>query len=403
MNKNSVLISGAGIGGPTLAYWLSKGGFRPTLVEHASELRTGGYVIDFWGLGYDVAERMGLAAEIERRGYHVQEMRVVDDEGRRIAGFGTKVFGELTGGRYVTVARSELSRLLFEKSAGASEVMFGDEVAAIDNRTNGVDVTLRHRGRRRFDLVIGADGLHSKVRRLAFGPETWSETQLGYTVAAFEVRGYRPRDEDRYVIYNQPGRMVGRFALHDDRTLFLFVFESGACAPPAELTLATQKAILRTTYAEGQWECPRILDELDRVHDLYFDRVSQIKMNSWSRGRICLIGDAAFCVSLAAGQGSALAMTAAYVLAGELTRAGGAYEQAYTAYERLLRSYIESKQRGAVRFSAAFAPKTQAGLFLRNQVIKAAAIPGLARLTFGADIIDRLRLPEYRWASAAAS
>ena len=234
----------------------------------------------------------------------MQEMRVVDHYGRRIAGFGTKVFQELTGGRYVTVARSDLSRLLFEKSEGTAEVVFGDKVVAIDERPTRVDVRFRHSGQRQFDLVIGADGLRSTVRRLAFEPRSWSEKQLGYNVAAFEVRGYRPRDEDRYVMYNQPGRMVGRFALHDDRTLFLFVFEAGASDPPAHLALPAQKAILREAYAEGQWECRQILDELDRAPDLYFDRVSQIKMASWSRGRIGLIGDAAFCVSLAAGQGS---------------------------------------------------------------------------------------------------
>src|SRR5689334_22600934 len=132
MSDKTVLISGIGIAGPTLAYWLSRGGFRPTLIEHAPKLRTGGYVIDVWGLGYDIAERMGLAPEIESRGYHVQEMRIVDDRGRRIAGFGIKVFREVAGGRFVTVARSELSRLLFEKSMATTEVVFGDELVAID-------------------------------------------------------------------------------------------------------------------------------------------------------------------------------------------------------------------------------------------------------------------------------
>ena len=402
MNK-SVLISGIGIGGPTLAYWLARAGFRPTLVEQAPELRTDGYVIDFWGLGYDIAERMGLVGEIERAGYHAQEMYVVNDHGRRLAGFGTKVFKELTGGRYVTVARSELSRLLFEKSAGSAEVIFGDELLAIDDRTTGVDVKLRRGGRRQFDLVIGADGLHSMVRQLGFDPRSWSEKQLGYTVAAFDVAGYRPRDEARYVMYNQPGRMVGRFALNGDRTLFLFVFESDTSDPPTQPAPSVQKAILREKYAKGQWECRRILDELDVTRNLYFDRVSQVKMAAWSRGRICLVGDAAFCVSLAAGQGAALAMTAAYILAGELAATDGQHGEAFARYERLLRTYVASKQRGAERFSAALAPRTRMGLFVRNQVIKAAAIPGLARLTFGADIIDRLQLPEYRWAAAAVN
>lgn len=167
MSNKNVLISGVGIGGPTLAYWLARAGFKPTLVERAPDLRKGGYVIDFWGLGYDIAERMGIAGEIERQGYHVQEMRVVDDRGRCVAGFGTKVFRELTGGRYVTVARSELSRLLFEKSIGKAEVMFGDEIVAISQRATLVDVTFKHGGQRQFDLVIGADGAATARMRTA--------------------------------------------------------------------------------------------------------------------------------------------------------------------------------------------------------------------------------------------
>ena len=397
MKDRSILISGAGIAGPTLAYWLKAGGFRPTVVEHAPALRAGGYVIDFWGLGYDIAERMSVAGDVERNGYHVREMRVVDDLGDRVAGFGTRVFGDLTGGRYVTLARSDLSRLLFEKIRGTTEVIFGDEVVGIEQCSDHVQVRFRREGQRRFDLVIGADGLHSNIRRLVFGPQSRFEKQLGYVVAAFEAHGYRPRDELVYVMYNEPGRMLGRFALHGDRTLFLFIFAADIALQPAQLALSAQKAILRERYGHGKWECPRILGELDRTQELYFDRISQIRMEAWSRGRVGLVGDAAFCVSLAAGQGSALAMTAAYVLAGELAKAQGRHDEAFARYEGFLRAYMNTKQRGAERFAAAFAPKTRRGLFLRNLVIKLAAILRMARLTFGGDIIDTLRLPDYRW------
>lgn len=401
MNAKTVLISGIGIGGPTLAFWLKAAGFEPTLVEHAPALRAGGFVIDFWGLGYDLAERMGLADSIERVGYHMRELRIVDARGKRVAGFGTKVFRELTGGRFVTLGRSDLSRLLFEKIRGTTEVIFGDEIVGLQEQADCVQVQLKNAGERSFDLVIGADGLHSSVRKLAFGSEDRFERQLGYVVAAFEVRGYRPRDEDVYVIYSEPGRMLGRFALHDDRTLFLFVFAADVDPSPMRLDQPAQKTMLRDRFGDGKWECVRILGELDRTQDLYFDRVSQIKMETWSRSRVALVGDAAFCVSLMAGQGSALAMTAAYVLAGELAEAAGRYEEAFGSYEMRLRSYISSKQKGAERFSAAFAPKTTWGLLLRNQVIKACAVPGLARLAFGRDIIDTLQLPDYRWPDLA--
>lgn len=401
MGAKTVLISGLGIAGPTLAFWLKAAGFEPTLIEYAPKLRTGGYVIDFWGLGYDIAERIGLTRDVERIGYHMRELRIVDDRGRRVTGFGTKVFRDLTGGRFVTLGRSDLSRLLFEKIKDTTEVIFDNEIVDLQESAGGVQVQFEHSGERRFDLVIGADGLHSNVRRLAFGTQAEFEKRLGYLVAAFEVRGYRPRNENVYVIYSEPGRMLGRFALHEDRTLFLFVFAADVDLLPATLDLPAQKAMLKEWFGDDKWECPGILGELDRTEDLYLDRVSQIKMKSWSKGRVALVGDAAFCVSLLAGQGSALAMTAAYVLAGELAKAGGSHQEAFGKYEGFLRAYIESKQLGAGRFAAAFAPKSRWGLLLRNQVIKAFAVPGLARLAFGRGIIDTLQLPEYGWPALA--
>lgn len=401
MTRQTVLISGAGIAGPTLAFWLERAGFAPTLIERAPALRAGGYVIDFWGLGYDIADRMGLLREIDRVGYHMRELRIVDAHGGRLSGFGTRVFDELTGGRYVTLARSDLSRLLYEKIADSTEVVFGDEVAGLQDDADGVRVRLRQGGERRFDLVIGADGLHSEVRRLAFGPQQQFEKRLGYAVAAFEVAGYRPRDEDTYLMYGQPGRMLGRFTLHEDRTLFLFVFAVDGEALPA--TVEQQKQLLRARYDDRGWELPRILDALDRAGEIYFDRVSQIRMPRWSQGRVALAGDAAFCVSLVAGQGAALAMVSAYVLAGELASAGGSHAAAFGRYEAVLRTFIERKQRGAERFAAAFAPRTRWGLRFRNEVIRALAIPGLARLVLRGDIIDTLRLPDYRWPGAGTA
>ena len=397
MRRKTVLISGAGIAGPTLAYWLKEGGLEPTLIERAPVLRTSGYVIDFWGLGYDIAERMGLTSEINDVGYHMRQLKIVNDRGKRVSGFGADVFRELTGGRYVTLGRSDLSRLLFEKVKGTTEVIFGNEIVGLRQSADSVQVELERGGERRFDLVIGADGLHSDVRKLAFGPQHRFEKHLGYFVAAFEARGYRPRNEDVYVMYSQPGRMIGRFTLHDDRMLFLFVFAADSGFLPA--TLDQQKAMLREEYRDAKWECPRILAELDGSDDLYFDRVSQIRMGGWSRGRVALVGDAAFCVSLLAGQGSALAMISAYVLAGELVNAGERHEVAFAKYEAFLRAFIDMKQHGAERFAAAFAPRTRWGLWFRNQVMMAFSIPGLARLSAGREIVDTLQLPDYHWFS----
>jgi 2-polyprenyl-6-methoxyphenol hydroxylase-like FAD-dependent oxidoreductase len=286
---------------------------------------------------------------------------------------------------------------LFERSNGQVESIFGDSIVSLEDQADCVRVQFEHGGERRFDLVIGADGLHSRTRTLVFGPQSRFEKHLGYAVAALEAHGYRPRDEDVYLMYGRPGRMLGRFTLRDNRTLFLFVFAAGREELPA--TLDAQKALLRELYRRDGWECCEILDELEPAEALYFDSVSQIRMQHWSRGRIALVGDAAFCVSLLAGQGSALAMISSYVLAGELAAARDRHELAFGRYETLLRSYIAGKQRAAERFAGAFAPKTQFGLSFRNLVIKAFAFPGLARLVIGSDIADSLQLPAYSWPS----
>ena len=388
-----VLISGAGIAGPTLAFWLKKYGIAPTLVEAAPALRTSGYVIDFWGLGYDIAEKMGLLSDITRLGYRTQELRIVDDSGRRLSGFGGELFRELTGGRYITLGRSDLSKLIYDRISGSCKIIFGDSIAGLREAGAEVHVQFEHGGERRFDLVIGADGLHSRVRKLVFGPQDRYEKDLGYRVAAFETAGYRPRNELVYLVHSAPGRQVGRFALHDDRTLFLFIFASRG--EPEPNGIAAQKAILRKVFEGDGWELPQILRALDTCDDFYFDRVSQIGMAAWSRGRIALVGDAAFCVSLLAGQGSALAMTAAYVLAGELATSQGRPRDAFDRYEERLRPFILTKQRAAERFARAFVPRTRLGILFRNQVIKTFRVPPIARIAIGRDIRDQLELPRY--------
>jgi 2-polyprenyl-6-methoxyphenol hydroxylase-like FAD-dependent oxidoreductase len=400
MQRRTALISGAGVAGPALAYWLAQAGWKTTLVERAPAPRDGGYVIDFWGLGYDLAERMGLLDEIQRVSCTARELRVVGDQGQRLASFGVGVFNELTDGRYVTLMRSDLSKLLLKAATPATEVIFGDEIEALSDQGDaGVSVRLRKGGARRFDLVIGADGLHSRVRQLAFGPQDRFEKPLGYAVAAFQAAGYRPRDPGVYVMYGKPGRMLGRFALPEDRTLFLLMFSFDGALPA---TLAEQKALVRSFYCDEGWEAPDVLGRLEQTEDLYLDRASQIVAPAWSKGRVALIGDAAFSVSLLAGQGSALAIVAAYVLAGELVRCDGRIDEALAGYERRLRAYIETKQAGAKRFAGAFAPRTRLGVWFRNLVVRLLAIPGLARVAVGREVIDRLQLPDYPLRPAAS-
>jgi len=390
-----VLVSGAGIAGPCLAYWLRRHGFHPVIVERSPQLRTGGYVIDFWGAGFEVADRMGLASRLMHEGYQVKEVREVDRDGVRVSGFGTAAFERVAKGRFTSLPRGALAASIYDTLGSNVETLFGDSVTALEQEGDRLRVQFEKNAPRTFDLVIGADGLHSKVRKLAFGDEARFERYLGMKVAAFEVSGYRPRDELVYVTHTAVGQQIGRFAMRDDRTMFLFLFHDPDPSLPEGL--AAQKDLLRDRFSDSGWESPRILAALDGASELYMDRVSQIQMERWSQGRVALVGDAAFCVSLLAGQGSALAMISAYVLAGELLAAGGRYHDAFERYEARLRDYMHRKQEGAERFAGAFAPRTRAGLFFRNQVIRAFAIPGLARLAVGRDIADRLELPNYDW------
>lgn len=393
-SKGTVLISGIGIAGASLAYWLGRAGYETVLVEKAPRFRTGGYVMDFWGLGYEIAERMGLSQELTEVGYHVREMRIVGDKGQRMSSFNTAAIYQVTGDRYITIRRSELARLLFSK-ARAAETIFGQQLVALSESNNGVEAKFESGEKRHFDLVIGADGLHSGVRNLVFGPQQDFEHDLGYFVAAFEIEGYTPRNDDVYVTHGAPGKSIGRFTLRDDRALFLFVCEHSGPVPHSH---EGQVRLLMETYAGVGWEVPRILECLNKLRpEIYVDRVSQIKMPCWSKGRVALVGDAAFCVSLLAGQGSALALIASYVLAGELLKADGRYQEAFAAYEQVLRSFIEGKQRGAAHFARALTPHSNFGLWFRNRVLNAFAIPGIARLAIGHDLADRLNLPHYSW------
>lgn len=395
-----ILISGAGIAGPTLAYWLARYGMEPTLVEKAPALRTGGYVIDFWGAGFEVADRMGLVPELMQRGYRVQEVRVVKQSGQRVAGFPAQTFAQATQGRFTTLPRGDLAASLCATLGGNAEIIFGDSVVAIDEFAEGVHVSFGNGSRRDFNVVVGADGLHSRIRALAFGPESRFERYLGYKVAAFEALGYTPRDELAYVMHTEVSQQVARFALRDDRTMFLFIFADNVFDRGEAEGTHAQKTLLRQRFGSSGWECPRILDLLDRTDSLYFDRVSQIRMNpaepgGWSKGRVTLAGDAAFCASLLAGQGSALAMVAAYILAGELHRARGDYGRAFARYEQIFGPFVLKKQKAALRFAGAFAPKTEWGLFVRNQVMNLMRIPWVADLVVNRDITDKITLPEY--------
>lgn len=384
-----IAISGTGVAGAALAHWLHRTGHTPVLIEQAPEFRRGGYMIDFWGVGYRVARRMGIEDAIRDAGYDIGSVRSVDDTGKIKADVGVDVFRQMIGDDYTSLPRGDLAAAIYDTIDGKVATIFGDSIASVDARDDGVGVTFEHAPPADFDLVIGADGLHSNVRRLVFGPDDIFEHYLGCKVAACVVDGYRPRDELVYVTYNTPGRQVARCALRGDRTMFLFVWRA-----TDDDVRRPAKEQLHNEFGNAGWECPQIMAALDGVDELYFDVVSQVKMDRWSQGRVQLIGDAAGCISLLGGEGTGLAMTESYVLAGELQRADGDYRTAFRRYEDRLRPFIAGKQAGAERMLGFFAARTRFGVWFRNAALNAMSVGPLAKLLAGS-VRDDIDLPDY--------
>lgn len=386
------LIVGAGVGGPTLAHWLRCAGHEVTLVERAPRLRTGGYLIDFWESGFDVADRMGIVPRLLREGYRMRAAREVGGDGRTIATLDPARLAESAGGGYVSIVRSDLARAICDTLDDRVELILGDTVTAVDDRGDHVHVEFEHAAARDVDLVFGADGLHSRVRALVFGPESAFERDLGMAVAAFDVTGYRPRDELVAVMHGAVGSQSVRVSLRDDLTLFLLTFLHRGPLPEDG---DAQRELVREAMSGAGGETTAILAQLPRAHALYLDHASQIRMPTWHRGRIALLGDAAASPSLLAGQGSALAMVHAYLLAAGLVRSNGDHAAAFEACERRLMPMIIAKQDAARGLGGVFAPRSRARLLLRNATMRVMGVPGVARAVMGRSLRDPIEVPEW--------
>jgi len=334
-----VLIVGASIAGPALAYWLHRHGFTPTVLERAPGLRPGGYKVDIRGAAIDVVEWMGLKPVLAGLETDMQFMSFVNSAGKRVASVPADLFMG-RGEADLEVMRGDLSRVLYDATRAEVEYIFGDSLQALEQTASGVDVTLQNTGARTFDLVVGADGLHSATREFAFGEESRFVKQLGHAVSIGSVPNHLRLDRWE-LIYSRPGRTVNLYSTGKDadaKALFLFTADE---LDYDRRDLAQQRKILRTRFTGAGWETDRLLDGIDQAEDFYFDTVSQVELATYSAGRVSLVGDAAYCPSFASGQGSSLALVGAYVLAGELKAAGGEHTKAFARYEQLMRPYAE--------------------------------------------------------------
>lgn len=382
-----VLVSGAGVAGPALAYWLSEYGAQATVVEVAPALRTSGFPVDFRGPTHlAVLSKMGVLDELRAVQTHGGAMSCVDEHSREIF----RLPAEFAGGD-IEVHRRDLSRVLYEHSARHAEYVFGDSITCLTEKTDGVHVDFTRSASRTFDLVIGADGLHSGVRRLTFGTEPRYVRHLGYYLAGWDL----PNDLHIDTIpqqYNVPGRMASVSADQRDPDCAgaFFVFASPRLDYDGH-DIEQQKKLVNDAFAGLRWHVPHLLATLHDAPELYFDAIARVSVPRWTTGRVALLGDAAWGVTLG-GMGVGTGIVGAYVLAGELAAAGGDHRAAFDAYEHRMRGYAARWQRGTGP-GPFLAPSTAPRLWLRNtlfgtRLVRRLLVAGTKSLATDPDLPD---------------
>ncbi|WP_405493665.1 FAD-dependent monooxygenase [Nocardia sp. NBC_00511] len=364
-NNRTVLISGASIAGPALAFWLRRYGFTPTIVEKSSTLRAGGQAIDVLGTATEVVRRMGLLERVHELSTGKRGTSYVDAAGKVRASISSEVFNGVGANGDTEIQRGDLARVLYEATRDDVEYLFGDTIAEMTQDADGVRVCFEHGAPRTFDLVIGADGVHSHTRALAFGPESDFARHMGYYIAIYTIPNFLGLDHWE-LDYNTPGTIAGAYSARENteaKAIFAWASE------PIEhdyRDVAQRQRILADVYTGQGWEVPRLLSHLEAAPDFYFDAMTQIRMDGWHAGRVALVGDAGYCASPLSGQGADLSLVGAYFLAGELAAAAGDHTIAFPAYERRMRPMVDACQKFAESTGGWYAPGSKAMIRFRD-------------------------------------
>ncbi len=372
-SQQRVLVCGAGIAGLTLAWWLEQDGWEVLLVEKAPGLREEGYMIDFLGSGYDVAKRMGILPRLKAVEYPVSQITNVDSDGNTASTIDYELFRRLKDGEILSLMRGDLEHVLYESLSDAVEIRYDLTVDEITQNGRGVTVGLTDGTQEQVDLLVGADGIHSRVRELTFGDEEQFLRYLGYQTAAyiFEDDEFRRKLGDGFRDITVKNRTAGFYPIRDGKVATWFAHD----APDANLP-ASPCDELRRTFDDIGWIVSDALDHCADRNSIYYDQVAQIEMDHWSKGRVTLVGDACYAVSLLAGQGASMAMGGAYVLARKL-REAAVIEEGLAQYEAKMKPEIEKKQTYGRRTASFLIPPTKWHVKTRDMVLNLSRLPGL--------------------------
>ncbi|MEC3920328.1 FAD-dependent monooxygenase [Nocardia sp. CDC160] len=402
-----VLISGASVAGPVLAYWLTRYGFSVTVVERAPTLRkTGGHAVDLFRPAVDISEAMGVLARLEERATGTNRVTLHREGARRSVRVDLSKLLGATSARHVEIMRDDLSEIYYTAASDKVEYLFGDSVTAISPEG---DVRFERAATQRFDLVVGADGLHSNVRRLVFGDESRFSVFIGAYLAVLTMPDTADLDGDLH-IHVGLGRTAGMYRarhLREARALFLFRTERELDYDRHDL--ARQKELLRGAFSGFDADVDRWLHELDRTPAFYFDSIAQVRMDTWWRGRVALVGDSGYCPGPAVGGSTSLAVVGAYVLAGELARAGGDHKRAFPAYERAMAEWVRGSHEVALNAARTLVPTSRLGVsgLIQGARLVSALPPGpsraLVRLTTKSTrLFDSMTVDDYEAARSGS-
>jgi len=385
-----VLICGGGIAGLTLAYWLHHYGFEPVVIEQTVGIRRDGYGLDFYGSGYDVAERMNLIERLQAEQIRIDAIIYVNSAGKPVARIDRALMYKIMRGRYMGLMRQKLEATLYEAIAGDVEVQFGRSLVDVQQDQEAVSVTFNDGTTETCDLLAGADGIHSTTRKLVFGPEEQFGRYLGYYFASYAL-------PDRYGIgltwknYPEPGRMAAAYCSDTEgEVITLFMYEA---ANEGYIAREQRLPRLRQAFAGMGWIAGQLLDDIPDPDAIFMDTVTQIKMPEWHKGRVVLVGDACGCPTLLSGQGASLAMGGAYMLAKALYETTD-YQHAFRQYELQVSPHVEERQKNARDLARSFVPHSKMEMKMQQVFMKLVlreVFVGLLRRQFGAESLLRVQ------------